>query len=162
MSRVAAERSTHQHEGDVVVFLIGMRVNSWWRVRDWWPTLLAMGPMLRELYADPSSGFLGARTALGSGGPMLVQYWASIDQLLAYAHDRDSAHRPAWQAFNARARRRSAAVGIWHETFAVPAGSHESMYVAMPVQGLAAATRHVPVGPRSDTAAQRLAGGAAV
>lgn len=156
MPKIVAERSTHSHDGAVVVFLIGMRVNSWWRVSDWWPTLMAMNPMMRELHADPTSGFLGFRATLTTDGPLLVQYWASTEQLLAYAHDRDSAHRPAWQAFNARARRGGAAVGIWHETFAVPAGGHESMYVGMPVQGLAAATSHVPVGSRTDTAAQRL------
>lgn len=156
MPRVVAERSTHHHEGEVVVFLIGMRVNRWRSVRSWWPTAMAMGPMLRELYADPSSGFLGHRTALVARGPLLVQYWAGTEQLLAYAQDRDSSHRPAWREFNARARHGGAAVGIWHETFAVPAGAHESIYLATPVQGLAAATSHVPVVSRTDTAAQRL------
>ncbi|HET8989161.1 MAG TPA: DUF4188 domain-containing protein, partial [Humibacillus sp.] len=33
-------------------------------------------------------------------------------------------------------RRATRAVGIWHETFAVPAGGHESLYVAMPPTGL--------------------------
>ncbi len=157
MPKVVAARSTHSHDGEVVVFLIGMRVNRWWRVRAWWPVLAAMGPMMRELYADPSAGLLGHRMTLSSDGPLLVQYWASTQQLLAYAQDRDRAHRPAWQAFNANARRSGGAVGIWHETFAVPAGSHESIYVGMPVRGLAAATAHVPVAARTDTAAQRLA-----
>ncbi|WP_346779682.1 DUF4188 domain-containing protein [Streptomyces sp. S3(2020)] len=47
-------------------------------------------------------------------------------------------------------------VGICHETFIVPAGSYESVYVDMPAYGLAAATGVVPVGRRGDTAAQRL------
>jgi len=47
-------------------------------------------------------------------------------------------------------------VGIWHETFIVPAGSYETVYDDMPAYGLAAATGVVPVGRRGDTAAQRL------
>ncbi|MEO7447904.1 MAG: DUF4188 domain-containing protein [Humibacillus sp.] len=45
-------------------------------------------------------------------------------------------HRPATKEFYARTRRASGAVGIWHETFAVPAGGHESLYLAMPPTGL--------------------------
>ena len=158
MSKPQQGRWTHQHDGDVVVFLIGMRVNRWHRVRAWWPTFAAMGPMVRELYADPQSGLLGHRTTLAAGGPMLVQYWRSMDHLLAYAHDTGQHHRPSWQSFNAGARRAGDAVGIWHETYVVPAGGHESMYVGVPVQGLAKATEQVPVGPRSDSASQRLRG----
>lgn len=36
-------------------------------------------------------------------------------------------------------------VGIWHETYAVPAGGHESVYVGMPITGLAAATTSLPI-----------------
>lgn len=46
-------------------------------------------------------------------------------------------------------------MGIWHETFIVPAGSYETVY-DMPAYGLAAATGVVPVDRRGDTAAQRL------
>jgi len=47
-------------------------------------------------------------------------------------------------------------VGIWHETFIVPAGSYETVYDDMPAFGLAGATGVVPVGRPGDTAAQRL------
>ena len=47
-------------------------------------------------------------------------------------------------------------MGIWHETFIVPAGSYETVYDDMPAYGLAAATGVVPVDRRGDTAAQRL------
>jgi hypothetical protein len=46
-------------------------------------------------------------------------------------------------------------VGIWHETFQVARA--ESIYVGMPPSGLGAATTLVPVGKRSDRAAQRIA-----
>lgn len=140
----------------LVVFLIGMRVNRWRAVRAWWPTMTAMPRMLRELSQDPRSGLLGYRLLIGAGGPYVVQYWRDLDALLAYAHDPEQQHRPAWRDFNTRARESHGAVGIWHETYAVPAGAHESMYVDMPVTGLAAATSHVPVGRRTDTARDRL------
>lgn len=49
---------------------------------------------LVELYADPASGFLGARTLMGGRGPTLVQYWSSAEQLFAYATDTQSRHWP--------------------------------------------------------------------
>ena len=156
MVHINPGRWTHQHDGEVVVFLIGMRVNQWHRVRAWWPTFAAMRPMLGELYADPGSGLLGHRMALTGDGPLLVQYWASSEQLLAYASSSERRHRPAWQAFNARARQAGTAVGIWHETYVVPAGCHESIYSGMPPQGLAKATAQVPVGRGAERAAQRL------
>ncbi|MET9296952.1 DUF4188 domain-containing protein [Streptomyces sp. NPDC003077] len=162
-AKVFPERVTADADGDVVVFLIGMRINSYRAVRDWLPVFRAMPKMLRELERDPSSGMLGSRFVLS--GPRdfgLVQYWESREKLLAYAEDRDKEHRPAWAAFNRRARNSRGKVGIWHETYVVPAGAHESVYVGMPPHGLGAAYGVVPVGRRGDRAAQRLAHGAAV
>jgi hypothetical protein len=159
-------RTTHGHHGDLVVFLIGMRVNRWWRPDVWLPAFLAMAPMLRELYAAKAAaergeaedpGFLGARSQVGARGPTVVQYWRSTDDLYRYASDPAAEHRPAWRAFNARTRRVPGAVGVWHETYAVPAGGHESIYVDMPVVGLARATSIVPVALRGERAAERLA-----
>jgi hypothetical protein len=48
------------------------------------------------------------------------------------------------------------AVGIWHETYEVAPA--ESVYVDLPVQGLAAATEARQVTGRLDRAAARLAG----
>lgn len=45
---------------------------------------------------------------------------------------------PAWRAYN-RAVSGNDAVGVWHETFLVPAGQYEAVYRAMPLVGLAAA-----------------------
>lgn len=156
MAHVHLGRFTHSHDDEVVVFLIGMRVNRWRSVRSWWPVFTAMPRMLRELSADPAAGLLGYRFALAPEGPMVIQYWRSAEQLLAYAHDTAAEHRPAWRAFNARARTAQGAVGIWHETYAVPRGAHESMYVSMPEAGLPAATSHVPVRRDRDGARDRL------
>jgi hypothetical protein len=141
-----ARRYTHEDDGTgVVVFLIGMRVNRWRRVRAWWPVFTAMPRMLRELSADPDSGLLGYRTVLSGTGPMVIQYWRDREHLYAYARDPHHLHRPAWQRFNAAARASDGAVGIWHETFDVPAAGVGSVYVDMPVGGLAAARGAVPL-----------------
>jgi len=155
MALVVAGRQTARIDGEFVVFLIGMRVNRWSAVRHWLPAFLAMPRMLAELAKDPDSGLLGTRTTLSSDGPLLVQYWRSVDQLNAYAADAASAHRPAWRAFNARARRSGGTVGVWHETYVVPAGSYETIYVDMPRVGLAQAAQVGPVAAAS-RAADRL------
>jgi hypothetical protein len=154
---VQTGRWTDGHDGEVVVFLIGMRVNRPWRVDLWLPVFTAMPRMVAELSRDASRGFLGARTTVGAGGPLLVQYWRSADDLQAYAADPEGLHRPAWTAFHRRARTARGAVGIWHETYVVPAGAHETIYADMPPTGLAAAVGSVPVGRGTERARQRLA-----
>ncbi|RBM05100.1 DUF4188 domain-containing protein [Streptomyces sp. PT12] len=144
-------------EGEVTVFHIGMRINGFLRVGQWWPAFVAMPRMLRELSRDKGGGLLGYR--LLWGGPRLiylVQYWSSPEALQAYASASGREHRPAWADFNRRVREGGTAVGIWHETYVVPAGAHEEVYVNMPVFGLAAATEAVPVGRRGERAADRL------
>jgi len=47
-------------------------------------------------------------------------------------------HKRAWRSWNQRIRDTDA-VGIWHETYRVHAGEHESVYVNLPAFGLAAA-----------------------
>ncbi|MFE1292421.1 DUF4188 domain-containing protein [Streptomyces sp. NPDC058751] len=156
-AQTSGQRVTAAAEGDVVVFLIGMRINRWRAVRHWFPALKAMPRMLRELSRDGDSGLLGHR-GLG-GGPRvftIAQYWESREKLLAYASDRSGEHHPAWAAFNRRLRNSKGSVGVWHETYIVPAGSYESVYVDMPPTGLGAAWGVEPVGRRGDRAAQRL------
>jgi Monooxygenase af470-like len=152
---VFSGRHTAHIEGDFVVFIIGMRINRPWKPHKWLPVLTAMPPMVKELEANPESGFLGASQGFLSGGPALVQYWRSFDDLERYARDADSRHMPAWRKFNQRVRS-SGDVGIWHETYKVRAGEYEAIYGNIPVMGLAAATRHVPVGSTGQSAARRI------
>ena len=154
MTEVISGCMTHDYDGDLVVFLIGMRINKPWRLDLWLPVFTAMPAMLAELSKDKQSGLLGYRLTFGAGGPLLVQYWNSHEKLYQYASNRDAAHRPAWAAFNRRARKAPGAVGVWHETYVVERA--ESIYAGMPVSGLAAATSSVPVGRRGETAAERL------
>lgn len=155
--KVVPGRNTAAAEGDVVVFHIGLRINRLRALSSWLPAFRSMPRMLRELSQEKSRGLLGYQVLYGGFRDFyVVQYWTDKDRLLAYAHQRDLEHRPAWTDFNRRARAGKGNVGIWHETFIVPAGSYESVYVDMPAYGLAAATGVVPVGRRGDTAAQRL------
>jgi Domain of unknown function (DUF4188) len=154
MPKVISSRTTHEYDGDLVVFLIGMRINKPWRPDLWLPVFNAMPGMLAELSKDKDSGLLGYRLAIGAGGPLVVQYWSSAEKLYAYASERNAAHRPAWAKFNRRARKAPGAVGIWHETYVVDRA--ESIYAGMPVSGLAAATSSVPVARRGESAKERL------
>ena len=140
-------RLTAHLEGDFVVFLIGMRINKPLKVHKWWPVAAAMPRMLKELYRQPELGFIHAE-AWFSRTIILVQYWRSMEQLLAYAKNKNGQHLPAWQAFN-KAIGTDGSVGIWHETYAASPGSHESVYVNMPPFGLGrAASLQEAVGDR--------------
>ncbi|GAB7030779.1 DUF4188 domain-containing protein [Streptomyces sp. NPDC021749] len=150
-------RMTADGGGEVVVFLVGMRINNWRAVRSWLPVFRAMPGMIKELARDPERGMLGYRFLPGLRNFAVLQYWESKEKLLAYASDQGGAHRPAWAAFNRRARAGRRHVGIWHETYAVPAGSYESIYANMPPHGLGAARGVVPVARRGERAAERLA-----
>jgi hypothetical protein len=150
-------RWTARSDEGIVVFLIGMRINTLRAVRQWFPAFTAMGRMLRELSKDRDRGLLGFRTVVG--GPRqitVIQYWSSTEELLRYAHD--GTHRSAWKEFYRRSRGNTA-VGIWHETYAAKPGEFEAFYANMPPNGLAAARGMVPVGRRTDSAAARLAAG---
>ena len=166
MAHIEAGRMTHQHDGPLGVFLIGVRFNRLSRPDQWLPVFSAMPKMLAELYANQAAaargeaedlGFLSARTLLGGKGVTTVQYWRSVEDIYRYAGASDREHRPAWSAFNARARKAKGVVGIWHETYAVPAGAHESVYVGTPVMGLAEATAPVAVPSSKRYAALRAA-----
>ncbi len=155
MSRVIAKRVTAEIEGDFVVFLIGMRINRFLRPRKWLPVFLAMPKMIRELERRPEAGLLGAELYVaGPRRPMVVQYWRSFEHLEAYARSRDARHWPAWVAFNKRIGS-GGDVGIWHESYLVPAGSYDSVYNNMPAIGLGAASRLVPAAGRRASAAGR-------
>ncbi|RZU20529.1 uncharacterized protein DUF4188 [Kribbella rubisoli] len=155
MSDVVQGRQTAAYDGEVVVFLIGMRVNSVFKVREWLPVAKAMGPMLRELMKDKESGLLGFRTLPTWRGVTLIQYWESVEKLQAFAGDTGRTHRPAWVEYF-RKSFKGGAVGIWHETYVVPAGHTETIYGNMPLLGLGRVKGVQPVNQRTDTAAQRL------
>jgi hypothetical protein len=155
MAAVVAERSTAVGGQDVVVFLIGMRINKLRALRQWLPVFAAMPRMLRELATHRELGLLHAQTYLSGRTLQVVQYWRSVEDLHHYSRSADLEHLPAWRAFNRRARGNDA-VGIYHETYVVPASAQESIAVNMPPQGLLAALGSEPVGRRGQSAAHRL------
>ncbi|ATW52848.1 DUF4188 domain-containing protein [Streptomyces xantholiticus] len=145
-SRTLPGRTTAAASGDVVVFLIGTRVNHLWAVHRWPAVLLAMLMMLRELSGDRSLGLLHHIVLIGSPRAYyVVQYWESKDKLLAYAAASDRRHRPWWGRYNRLARKGGRHVGIWHETYIVPEGSYETMYGDMPPYGLGRAHGTAPL-----------------
>ena len=105
-------RMTHTHEGELVVFHLGMTIRKWWRPDLWMPVSAAMPRMMAELLGDPDSGLLGSTMLLGRRGPHLVQYWSSIDKLYAYASAPAQEHRPAWTRFNRLARKHPGAIAL--------------------------------------------------
>jgi hypothetical protein len=152
MARILPERMTAEIEGDFVVFLIGMRINKPWKIHKWLPVFLAMPKMVKELTANPASGFLGSQSA----GLMLVQYWRSFEHLERYARSHDQLHWPAWVAFNKRMAASRGDVGIWHETYRIGAGEYEAIYSGMPPSGLGAAGTLVKPSGRKDSARGRM------
>ncbi len=153
MAEILTGRRMAEIEGDFVVFLIGMRINRWWKVHKWWPVAQALPRIVAELNAHPECGCL----ASDMRGPVTVQYWRSFEHLDAYAKAKDHAHWPAWTAFNQNVRAASGDVGIWHETFVVRAGEYETLYSSMPRTGLARAGRPLTIDEARATAKQRLA-----
>ena len=117
MAEIIAERMTAAPDGEVVVFLIGMRINRFWKLRKWLPVAFAMPRMLRELERSPDVGFLGFHTWIGNP-TITLQYWRSFERLEQYAKDAARLHRTAWAPFN-HAVGKSGDVGVWHATYRV-------------------------------------------
>ena len=155
-SHIFKGRHTDRAEGPLVVFIIGMRINRLWQFRKWLPVARAMTPMIAELSREPSSGFLGAQFMLAGPRTLLsIQYWRDFDSLESYARDRDREHWPAWTAFN-KAVGDDGSVGIFHETYVVPAGGHETIYANMPPFGLGAVSGTIPATDSRKEARSRL------
>ena len=154
MATIHAQRMSAEMDGEFVVFLIGLRINKPWKLHKWLPVFLAMPRMLKELSADPASGFLGYEQSLTT----IVQYWRSFEALEAYARDRERAHWPAWVDFNKRVGRSRGDVGIWHETYRIAPGQYEAIYSGMPARGLGKVGRLMPAAGRHESARGRLQG----
>ena len=155
MAGIIQQRVTGRMDGAFVVFLIGMRINRWWKVHRWLRVLLAMPRMLRELAGHPELGFLGAEQWVGRT-TIMVSYWRSTEHLMAYAKSRDNEHLPAWRAFN-KLVGTNGDVGIWHETYRVRPGDYENVYVNMKPFGMGKVGQLTPAHGPHATAQGRLA-----
>lgn len=155
MAQIHPERYTAALEGEFVVFVIGMRINRLLLLHKWWPVARAMPRMLKELFRQPEMGLLHAQTLVSGRTVMVLQYWRSFEQLHAYAHAKDLQHLPAWADFNRKVGC-NGSVGIFHETYVVPSGGYECVYVNMPRSGLAKAGEMIPALGRMQHAKSRL------
>ena len=151
---IPRERLTATLDGEFVVFLIGMRINSLWKVHQWLPITRAMPRMLAELAAHPELGMLGGEMWFGRT-TILVQYWRTMDQLFDYATRRDAEHLPVWKQFN-QSIAASGDVGVWHETYSVSPGRYENIYANMPPFGLGKVGKLVPASAALTSAAGRV------
>ncbi len=154
MVDIIKERMTAEVEGEFVVFLIGMRINSFWKIHKWLPVALAMPKMVNELYKNPDMGLLSHEQWSGRT-TIMVQYWKSFEHLETYAKNKNSNHLPAWKEFNNNIGS-NGDVGIWHETYLSKQGSFESVYNNMPKFGLAKAMNSVSATGKLRTANERL------
>jgi hypothetical protein len=155
--RIEQRRLHADREDDVVVFLIGMRINSFWKVHRWLPVLLLGPRLVRGLEDDRASGLLGSWSFVSPPRVVgFVQYWATFDDLREYARDAGAGHVEAWQDYNDQAE--EGAVGIWHETYCTD--GYETVYNNVPPRGLGAAEGSDLVGATGgfESAAGRLDG----
>jgi hypothetical protein len=155
MAKILKGRYTAKTDESFVVFLIGMRINKWWRLDKWLPVAGAMAPMLNILFAHPENGFLHGEFFWNFNGPMLLQYWRSFDLLEKFARDPSAPHLKAWKRFN-QAVGPDGTVGIWHETYLVQPDQYESVYGNMPGFGMGKALEHTEAAGARQTARLRL------
>ena len=155
MTKIFNGRYTARTYQPFVVFLIGMRINRWWRFDKWLPVINAMTPMLVTLFRHPEKGFLHAEYYWNFSGPVIIQYWRSFEDLERFAREPSEPHLQAWKNYNA-AVGASGTVGFWHETYLVEPDRFECVYGNMPMFGLGKAMQHVPATGSRETARLRL------
>jgi heme-degrading monooxygenase HmoA len=147
-------RYTTENTEDIVVFIIGMRVNKRFALHKWLPVFNAMPGMIKELYTNKDElGFLSMESYFGLRTSAMIQYWRSMDDLLAYA--KNEKHLSAWANFNKKVGNNDA-VGIYHETYQIRNRSYESVYGNMPHYGLGKALKHIPINAERNSAKKRL------
>lgn len=120
---------------DLVMILLGMRVNAWRGVR----TLLGFGPQIAGATRAMPDGLLSHETFLWSLFPPhagIRQYWRDFAALEAWA--RSDPHRAWWHQY----LRDTGGTGFWHETYFMRGGV-ESVFddIAQPIGLLRFGTR---------------------
>lgn len=152
---IIQDRMAPKVDREFVLFLIGMRINRIHKMAKWLPIFASMPRMIRELEAQKDLGLMHARFHPGFRNFFLVQYWESWDKLMAYAHDAERDHRPAWTEFSKNVGS-NGDVGIWHETYTVKPGQVEAIYGNMPQYGLGNAFDLVKAEGTMKGAAERM------
>jgi hypothetical protein len=159
MAEVKPGRFTAQVDGPFVVLRLGIRVNRPFHFWKWIPTLRTTVPLLRGLLRDQVPGLLGGFPMLlyWQSGIGIIQYWRSFEDLERFACSKGNGYQALWNRYETSPGA-DGSVGLWYETFFIDATRYEAVYDNMPVIGLAAATRHIPVVGRLETARRRLGG----
>ena len=146
-------RYTAVQQEDITVFLIGMRVNKWYKVNKWLPVFLAMPPMMKELNQNPSLGCLNTEMFFRSRMNILIQYWDSVEHLQTYS--KMPKHLKAWKKF-LKLVKDNDAVAFYHETYNVEKGQSENVYINMPDFGLGKVYDVEAVSQKTQSANKRL------
>lgn len=145
---------TTENSENIVVFIIGMRINKRLAIHKWLPVFLAMPRMIKELYTQKDSlGFISMESYFGMRTTAMIQYWNSTEELHAYA--RKDKHLTAWRNFNKKVANNDA-VGVYHETYQLKKGEYEAIYRNMPQYGLGKALEHMPITPKTNSSRKRL------
>ena len=155
MQTIHKGRFTTQTDSDFVVFLIGMRINKFWKLWKWLPVFMAMPFMLQRLMKDKKSGLLHSQLVFYWRGVGCIQYWDSFENLERFALNPQDLHVKAWSKYRKNVGS-SGDVGIWHETYLVDKGNFETLYANMPTWGLGNGFTPIVITPETDTAKLRL------
>ncbi len=134
-----------RREQDFVVFMLGMRIHNVWKVRKWAQVYRLIPGMLKELDNSEGLGYLGGISKITFRQPLIIQYWESLESLHQYATNPQNSHLEVWKTFN-KVVGKSKDIGIWHETYLIPAHGHENIYINMPFTGIGQFTPLNPVG----------------
>jgi hypothetical protein len=158
MKEVFAGRYTAKNDRSFVVFVIGMRINHWWKLHKWLPVFFAMPPMLKQLSKNRQLGMAHYEQffRLFPINTLMISYWDSFETLDTFARNPNQPHLKAWSEFMKRVGS-NPSVGIFHETYVIPAkNGFECVYGNMPRFGLAAAFQHAKVASNADSAKSRI------
>jgi hypothetical protein len=135
-----ARKFTVQTDQPFVVFLVGMRINRLRSFKKWRLVTSYFPRMISALEEHPETGFLGKEQffRLFPITTLALTYWRTMDDLERFATGRGSIHVKGWQDFNKQIGT-DGSVGVWHETYVMEPGKHESLYVNMPLFGMSKA-----------------------
>lgn len=144
---VLAQRLEPDYAGSVVLFLVGFRINAWWKPHKWIKAITSFNRILKELDDNPQFGCLGYEKWIGINY-FSLQYWRSHEALLEYARSKQAVHFASWVKFNEYIGKKGD-IGLWHEIYALTPGNYEGVYKNMPLFGLGKATKVTSAkGPR--------------
>jgi len=138
---------------DVVVLLMGMRFNHWWRVDKWWFVLAGMRRMLAHLRRG-DYGLLASHSWFGRT-TMTVQYWSSMQAPHSFASAAGAPHRAAWLEYFRPIGRRPGGGRLPQGVSAAPVRARGHLREHA-VFGLAEVTEHAPVDAARDTEPARV------